>query len=60
MTFGLSRVVRAAGGAGSVFDPALHVFVWPLVAVMVIGVVATWVPSRRALKINPAVLLRSI
>ena len=59
VTFGLSRVVRAAGGAGSIFDPALHVFVWPVVAVMVIGAVATWVPSRRALKINPAVLLRS-
>ena len=27
LTFGLSRVVRAAGGAGSVFDPPLHVFV---------------------------------
>jgi ABC-type antimicrobial peptide transport system permease subunit len=59
VTFGLSRVVRASGGAGSVFDPALHVFVWPVVAVMVIGAIATWVPSRRALRINPAVLLRS-
>ncbi|HMC77976.1 MAG TPA: FtsX-like permease family protein, partial [Vicinamibacterales bacterium] len=60
VTFGLSRVVRAAGGAGSVFDPPLHVFVWPVVAVLVIGMVATWVPSRRALRINPAVLLRSM
>jgi hypothetical protein len=59
LTFGLSRVVRAAGGAGSMFDPALHVFVWPIVAVIVIGAIATWVPSRRALKINPAVLLRT-
>ena len=59
LTFGLARVVRAAGGAGSVFDPALHVFVWPVVAVMVIGAIATWVPSRRALRINPAALLRS-
>ena len=59
LTFALARVVRAAGGAGSIFDPALHVFVWPVLAVIVIGAVATWVPSRRALKINPAVLLRS-
>jgi len=59
LTFGLSRVVRASGGAGSVFDPPVHVFVWPVVAVMAIGAIATWVPSRRALKINPAVLLRS-
>ena len=27
---------------------------WPVVAVIVIGAVATWVPSRRALRINPA------
>jgi ABC-type antimicrobial peptide transport system permease subunit len=59
VTVGLSRVVRASGGAGSIFDPPLHVFVWPVVAVIVIGAVATWVPSRRALRINPAVLLRS-
>jgi putative ABC transport system permease protein len=59
LTFALSRVVRASGGAGSVFDPPAHVFAWPVVAVLVIGAVATWMPCRRALKINPAVLLRS-
>jgi ABC-type antimicrobial peptide transport system permease subunit len=59
LTFGLSRVVRAVGGAGSIFDPPVHVFVWPVLAVMIIGAIATWVPSRRALRINPAVLLRS-
>jgi hypothetical protein len=59
VTFGLSRVVRAAGGAGSIWDPPLHVFVWPVVAVIAIGAIATWAPSRRALRINPAVLLRS-
>jgi ABC-type antimicrobial peptide transport system permease subunit len=60
VTFGLARVVRASGGAGSIWDPPLHVFVWPVVAVIVIGAMATWVPSRRALRINPAALLRSI
>jgi putative ABC transport system permease protein len=59
VTFALSRVVRAAGGGGSLFDPEVHVFVWPVLAIIVIGAVATWVPSRRALKINPAVLLRT-
>ena len=59
LTFGLSRVVRASGGAGSVFDAPVHDFVGPDVAVIVIGAIATWVPSRRALKINPALLLRS-
>jgi hypothetical protein len=60
VTFALSRVVRAAGGGGSLFDPEAHVFVWPVLAIIVIGAVATWVPSRRALKINLAVLLASL
>jgi predicted permease len=59
VTFALARIVRASGGAGSLYDPEAHVFVWPILAVLVIGAVATWVPSRRAVKINPAVLLRS-
>jgi predicted permease len=58
-TFGLARLLRAAGGAGSVFDPRPSAFLVPLVAVTIIGIVATWVPSRRALKIDPAVLLRT-
>ena len=36
-----------------------HVFVWPVLAVVAIGAVATWVPSRRALQNHPAVLLRA-
>jgi predicted permease len=58
MTFALSRIVRAAGGAGSLYDPPVQAFVAPVVIVLVIGVIATWVPSRRARKIDPAVLLR--
>ena len=56
--FGLARVVRAGGGAGSIWDPALHSFVVPVVVVVVVGALATWIPSRRALKIDPVVLLR--
>jgi putative ABC transport system permease protein len=59
LTFALARVVRASGGAGSILDPPAHVFVWPVIIVIVLGALATWVPSRRALRINPAVLLRS-
>jgi predicted permease len=58
-TFALSRLVRANGGAGTIWDPGVQAFSAPLVVVFVIGVFATWFPSRRALKINPANLLRN-
>jgi predicted permease len=58
-TFALSRVVRAGGGGGSIYDPPLHAFLLPVLIVLAIGVLATWVPSRRALKINPSDLLRT-
>jgi putative ABC transport system permease protein len=59
LTFGLSRVVRAAGGAGSLYDPPWPAFVLPILVVLVVGAVATWLPTRRALRINPALLLRT-
>jgi MacB-like periplasmic core domain/FtsX-like permease family len=59
LTFALSRVVRANGGAGSIYDPPWAAFVVPILIVAIIGVLATWIPSRRALRINPATLLRS-
>ena len=59
VTFALSRIVRANGGAGSIWDPGVQAFVVPVGVVLVIGVLATWIPSRRALKINPADLLKS-
>ena len=60
VTFGLTRIVRAGGGGGSIFDPAWPSFVIPVLIVVVIGALATWVPSRRALRINPAALLRTL
>jgi FtsX-like permease family len=58
-TFALTRVVRAAGGAGSAFDtPAWPAFAIPVVIVMLVCGLATWIPTRRALRIDPAVLLR--
>jgi predicted permease len=59
-TFVLTRIVRAAGGAGSIFDPPAHVFVAPAAIVILIAAAATWVPSRRAARIDPSVLLRSL
>jgi ABC-type lipoprotein release transport system permease subunit len=60
LTFGLSRVVRASGGAGSMYDPELAAFVLPVVMVLAVAALATWIPVRRALRINPASLLKAI
>ena len=59
LMFALSRVVRSGGGADSIWDPALHSFVLPVLVVVVVGALATWIPSRRALQIDPVVLLRT-
>jgi putative ABC transport system permease protein len=59
LTFGLSRVVRAAGGAGSLYDPPWPAFVLPVLIVVIVAALATWIPTRRALRINPALLLKA-
>jgi predicted permease len=59
LTFGLSRVVRASGGADGIYDPDWPAFVVPTLIVAVIAALATLVPSRRATTIDPAVLLRT-
>jgi len=56
---GLARVVRAGGGAGSIWDPSLQAFLLPVAVVAIVGAIATWIPARRALAIDPVVLLRS-
>ena len=58
-TFALSRIVRASGGGESFLDPGWPAFIIPALIIASIGLIATWVPSRRALRINPAVLLRT-
>jgi hypothetical protein len=59
LTFGLSRLVRATGGAGSLFDPPWPAFVIPVVIVLIVAALATWIPARRALRVNPSLLLKS-
>jgi predicted permease len=59
VTFGLSRLVRAGGGAGSIWDPAVQAFAIPVGAIVVIGLIATWLPARRAARADPATLLRA-
>ena len=59
VTFALSRVVRAVGGGGSFLDtPAWPAFLVPALIVAVVSALATWIPSRRALRLDPATLLR--
>jgi ABC-type antimicrobial peptide transport system permease subunit len=59
LMWALRQVVRSAGGAGSSFDPQWRAFASPILVLVVIGVLATWLPTRRARRIDPAQLLRS-
>jgi hypothetical protein len=59
VTFALSRIVRAGGGAGSLYDPPPLAFFVPVIILIAIGALASWIPSKRALKINPAIVLRA-
>jgi hypothetical protein len=59
LTFALSRIVRASGGAGGVYDPDWPSFVVPVLAIAAIGAAATWIPSRRAMRVDPAAVLRT-
>jgi ABC-type antimicrobial peptide transport system permease subunit len=57
LTFALTRVAQGRGG---VFDsPGWQAFVVPMILILVIGTIATLIPMRRALKINPVTLLRT-
>jgi ABC-type antimicrobial peptide transport system permease subunit len=47
LTFGLSRLVRATGGEGSLYDPPWPAFMLPVFVVLVVAALATWVPMRR-------------
>jgi predicted permease len=59
LMWGLRQLVRSAGGAGSSFDPQWRAFAVPLLIVVVIGIAATWLPTRRVRRVDPSQLLRS-
>ena len=57
LTFALTRIAQGRGG---VFDsPHWQAFVVPMLLILVIGTIATLIPMRRALRINPSSLLRT-
>ena len=56
-TFGLTRLAQGSGG---IFDsPGWPAFVVPMLIVIIVGLVATWIPARRAMRIDPVHLLRA-
>jgi predicted permease len=57
LTYALTRVAQGRGG---VFDsPGWQAFVVPMLLIVAIGTIATLIPMRRALRINPSSLLRT-
>jgi ABC-type antimicrobial peptide transport system permease subunit len=53
-------LTRVAQGRGGVFDsPGWQAFVVPMILILAIGTIATLIPMRRALRINPSGLLRT-
>ena len=57
LTYALTRIAQGRGG---VFDsPGWQAFVVPMLMILAIGTIATLIPMRRALKINPSSLLRT-
>jgi predicted permease len=58
VSFVLAQIARIAGGAGSVMDPPWTAFVLPGVVMVVVAAIATWLPTRRTRRIDPARLLK--
>jgi predicted permease len=59
VAFLLAQIARIAGAAGSVMEPPWTAFVLPVVIMIAVAGIATWLPTRRARRINPAILLRT-
>jgi ABC-type antimicrobial peptide transport system permease subunit len=56
-TFAVSKLAQTQGGFFE--SPRWPMFVAPVVIVFAVGALASWIPSRRALSIDPAALLKS-
>jgi ABC-type antimicrobial peptide transport system permease subunit len=59
-TFALTRILGSAGGGGSSFGtPGWEAFAVPVLVVVGVGALASWIPVARALRIDPALLLKT-
>ena len=59
VTFLLAQIARIGGAAGSVMEPPWTAFVLPIVIMVVVAATATWLPTRRVRRIDPAILLKT-
>ena len=60
MTFALTMILGSAGGEGSSFGtPGWQAFAVPVLVVVSVGALASWIPVARALRIDPALLLKT-
>jgi len=59
LTFALAQLARIADAEGSYLYPPWAAFVLPVVVMLVVAALATWLPTVRARRIDPVVLLRT-
>jgi predicted permease len=59
-TYALTRLVATAGGGGGSFTtPGWEAFAIPVCIVLGVGLLATWIPTRRAVRVDPALILKT-
>jgi predicted permease len=59
VTWGLSRMVGTAGDSSSFGTPGWEAFAIPVLIVLGVGALASWIPITRAIRIDPAMLLKT-
>jgi putative ABC transport system permease protein len=58
-TFALTMILGGAGGGSSFGTPGWEAFAVPVLVVIGVGALASWIPIARALRIDPALLLKT-